>query len=288
VARRSDVSDDDALRAYLRAIARTPRVTPEEEQALGRRIQESGNRDDDALRRLVEANLRFVVHYAKRYRGFGVPFLDLIHEGNLGLIEAAKRFDPGRNVKFITYAVWWVRQSILHALSSQSRVFSLPQKVSGAALRFRRDVAELAETLDRAPSVEEIAARLGLSQSEINALMQLGATDVSLSDLVAGEGPDGVHVEDMLEQVAVPAAEEAVIRRRLAEQLTSALFELDDKEREVVRMRFGLTREGQPRTLQEIGDRLQLSRERIRQIEARAKDKLRHSKRAVGLRSYLN
>jgi RNA polymerase primary sigma factor len=288
VARRSEPSDDDALRAYLRAIARAPRITPEEEQTLGRRIQQSGDRDDDALRRLVEANLRFVVHYAKRYRGFGVPFLDLIHEGNLGLIEAAKRFDPGRNVKFITYAVWWVRQSILHALSSQSRVFSLPQKVSGAALRFRRDVAELAETLDRAPSVEEIAARLGLSQSEINALTQLGAADVSLSDLVAGEGTDGVHVEDTLAQVAVPAAEEAVIRRRLAEQLTSALSELDDKEREVVRMRFGLTREGEPRTLQEIGDRLQLSRERIRQIEARAKDKLRHSKRAVGLRSYLN
>ena len=288
MARRSDPSDDDALRAYLRAIARTPRLTAEEEQAFARRVQESGGRDDEALRRLVEGNLRFVVHYAKRYRGFGVPFLDLIHEGNLGLIEAAKRFDPGRNVKFITYAVWWVRQSILHALSSQARVFSLPQKVSGAALKFRRDVAALAETLDRTPSVEEIAARLGLSAGEVDALAQLGATDVSLSDLVAGEGSDGVHVEDTLEQVAVPAAEEEVIRRRLAEQLTSALSELDEKEREVVRMRFGLTREGEPRTLQEIGDRLQLSRERIRQIESRAKDKLRHSKRAVGLRSYLN
>lgn len=288
MARRSHPADDDALRAYLRAIARTPRLTPEEEQALAHRIQQSRGRDDDALRRLVEGNLRFAVHYAKRYRDFGVPFLDLIHEGNLGLIEAAKRFDPGRNVKFITYAVWWVRQSILHALSSQSRVFSLPQKVSGAALKFRRDVAALAETLDRAPSMEEIGARLGLSPAEIESLTGLGATDVSLSDLVAGEGTDGVHVEDTIQQVAVPPAEEEVIRRHLAEQLTSALSELDEKEREIVRLRFGLTREGEPRTLQEIGDRLQLSRERIRQIESRAKAKLRHSKRAVGLRSYLN
>lgn len=288
MARRPDPSDDDALRAYLRAIARTPRLTGEEELELARRIQQSGGRDDDALRGLVEGNLRFVVHYAKRYRGFGVPFLDLIHEGNLGLIEAAKRFNPDRNVKFITYAVWWVRQSILQALSSQSRVFSLPQKVSAAALKFRRDVANLAERLDRAPSVEEIAAALGLSEAEISNLMQIGATDVSLSDLVAGDPADGFQVGDTIEQVAVPPAEDEVIRRHLSEQLAQALAELDEKEREVVRMRFGLTHEGQPRTLQEIGDALQLSRERIRQIESRAKHKLRHSKRAVGLRSYLN
>jgi RNA polymerase primary sigma factor len=287
VARRPDPSNDDALRAYLRAIARTPRLSAEEEQALARRIQDSDGTDDEALRRLVEGNLRFVVHYAKRYRGFGVPFLDLIHEGNLGLIEAAKRFKPER-VKFITYAVWWIRQSILHALSSQSRVFSLPQKVSAAALKFRREVANLTEALDRAPSVEEIAAKLGLSEPEIDALAQIGASDVSLSDVVAGDAADGVQVGERIEQMSVPPAEEAVIRRRLSEQLASALSELDAKEREVVRMRFGLTREGEPRTLQEIGDTLQLSRERIRQIETRAKEKLRQSKRAVGLRSYLN
>jgi RNA polymerase primary sigma factor len=288
VARRPDPSDDESLRAYLRAIARTPRLTAAEEQEVARRIQDSRGTDDDALRRLVEGNLRFVVHYAKRYRGFGVPFLDLIHEGNVGLIEAAKRFNPDRNVKFITYAVWWVRQSILHALSSQTRVFSLPQKVSAAALKFRREVASLAEALDRAPSVEEIATKLGLSASEIEALSQLGATDVSLSDLVTGDTADGVQVGDTLEQVSVPPAEEEVMRRHLTRQLSAALSELDEKEREVVRLRFGLTREGEPRTLQEIGDTLQLSRERIRQIEARAKDKLRLSKRAAGLRSYLN
>ena len=288
MARRLEPAEDDALRAYLRGIAKIPRLTPEEEQELGRRIQESGGRDDAALRRLVEGNLRFVVHYAKRYRGLGVPFLDLIHEANLGLMEAARRFDPSRNVKFITYAVWWVRQAILHALSEQSRVFSLPQKVSGAAVKFRRDVAKLAETLDRAPSTGEIATELDLGEAEIEALTRIGASDVSLSDVLAGDADDGLELGDTIEQVAVPPAEEQVIRRRLAEQLNAALTELEEKEREVVRLRYGLTREGEPRTLQEIGDRLHLSRERIRQIESRAKEKLRHSKRAVGLRSYLN
>ena len=145
-------SESDALQAYLRAIARIPRLTVEEERELGRRIRE--DQDQDALRRLVEGNLRFVVSYTKRYRGLGVSFLDLIHEGNLGLMEAARRFDPERNVKFITYAVWWIRQALTHALSTQTRAFSLPQKVSGAAARFTREVAELTEQLERTADVE--------------------------------------------------------------------------------------------------------------------------------------
>lgn len=286
MARHPDLQEDQALRAYLRAIAKSPRLTPEEEQELGRQIK-ANPRDEEALRRLVEGNLRFVVHYAKRYRGYGVPFLDLIHEANLGLMEAARRFDPDRNVKFITYAVWWVRQAILHALSEQTRVFSIPQKMSGAALKFRREVARLAESLDRAPSDQEIAEALKLSRDEIEILKQLGATDVSLSDL-AGDPENGVEVGDRIEQVQVPPAEDELVRRRLAEQLRQALGELDEKEREVMRLRFGLTADGEPQTLQEVGDKLKLSRERIRQIESRAKEKLRHSKRAVGLRSYLN
>ncbi len=287
MARRPDLQEDYALRAYLRAIARTPRLTPEEEIALGRRLKEHPG-DQQALRQLVEGNLRFVVHYAKRYRGFGVPFLDLIHEANLGLMEAARRFDPDRNVKFITYAVWWLRQAILHALSEQSRAFSLPQKVSGAALKFRREVARLAERLDRTPSDEEIASTLQLSAQDVATLRQLGATDVSLSDFLAGDADNGLELGDTIEQVLVPPAEEEVIRRHLSEQLNAALSELEDKEREVVRLRFGLTKEGEAQTLQQVGRRLRLSRERIRQIESRAKDKLRHSKRAAGLRSYLN
>jgi RNA polymerase primary sigma factor len=280
-------SQSDALRAYLRGIGKLPRLTVEEERELGRRIKEHG--DEDALRRLVEGNLRFVVSYAKRYRGLGVPFLDLIHEGNLGLMEAARRFDPDRNVKFITYAVWWVRQAITHALSLQVRAFSLPQKLSGAAARMGREVAELTEQLDRRPTSQEIARGMDLSEAEVDALMRIGSSDVSLSDRIgAGRGDaDGPELSELLESPE-PPVEDDLVRRALTERVRAALDELDAKEREVVLLRFGLDRDGEMRTLQEIGATLDLSRERIRQIEARAKDKLRRSKRAGELRSYLN
>jgi RNA polymerase primary sigma factor len=277
--------DDDALQAYLRAIARLPRLTAEEERELGRRLR-SG--DGDALRRLVEGNLRFVVSYAKRYRGLGVPFLDLIHEGNLGLMEAARRFDPDRNVKFITYAVWWVRQAIMHALSGQVRAFSLPQKLSGVAARFGREVAEMTDQLERAPTTSEIAAGLEISEADVDALRRIGSSDVSLSDRIGGGESDRPEVGEMIEQVSVPPIDESLIHEAAVERIRDALTELDDKERDVVRLRFGLDRDGDPRTLQEVGDVLGLSRERIRQIESRAKDKLRRSKRAGELRSYLN
>ena len=147
---RPERDDTDSLAAYLRAIARLPRLSPEEERELGARIKAHG--DEAAVRRLVEGNLRFVVSYAKRYRGLGVPFLDLIHDGNVGLMEAARRFDPDRNVKFITYAVWWIRQAITHALSGQTRAFTLPQKLSAVAARFGRELeAERAAVERRVP-----------------------------------------------------------------------------------------------------------------------------------------
>jgi RNA polymerase primary sigma factor len=285
--RNDDVGpESDALRAYLRAIAKLPRLSAADEHDLGRRIQAG---DSDALRGLVEGNLRFVVSYAKRYRGLGVPFLDLIHEGNLGLMEAARRFDPERNVKFITYAVWWIRQAIMHALSIQTRAFSLPQKVSGVAARFGREVAELAEELDRAPTSREIADDLSISQANVDALIRIGSSDVSLSDPIASrDGDDPPELGDLLEQATIPPVEEDLLRRAAVERVRDALDELDEKEREVVQLRFGLDRDGEMRTLQEVGDALRLSRERIRQIESRAKEKLRRSKRAGELRSYLN
>ena len=275
----------DALQAYLRAIAKLPRITPEQEQELGRRIQR--DQDQDALRRLVEGNLRFVVSYAKRYRGLGVSFLDLIHEGNLGLMEAARRFDPGRNVKFITYAVWWIRQALTHALSTQTRAFSLPQKVSGAAARLTREVAELTEQLERTPTSSEIAADTEMSEADVAALMRLGARDVSLSDRLVAEDENGPEIGDLIESPSAPI-EDDLLRQSMVERVRAALSELDDKERAIVELRFGLDRDGEMRTLQEIGEALHLSRERIRQIEARAKEKLRRSKRANELRSYLN
>jgi RNA polymerase primary sigma factor len=282
----SERAQSDALQAYLRAIAKLPRLTPEEEQELGRRIQR--DQDQDALRRLVEGNLRFVVSYAKRYRGLGVSFLDLIHEGNLGLMEAARRFDPERNVKFITYGVWWIRQALTHALSTQTRAFSLPQKVSGAAARLTREVAELTEQLERTPTSSEIAADAEMSEADVAALMRLGARDVSLNDRIGVEHDDsGPELGDLIESPS-PPIEEDLVRQSMVERVRAVLGELDDKEREIVELRFGLDRDGEMRTLQEIGAALHLSRERIRQIEARAKEKLRRSKRANELRSYLN
>ena len=278
-------SERDALQAYLRAIARIPRLTVEDEQALGRRVRDA--RDEAALRRMVESNLRFVVSYAKRYRGLGVSFLDLIHEGNIGLIEAARRFDPERNVKFITYAVWWIRQALMHALSEQARAIALPPKLSSVAARFGREVAALAEQLHRTPTTREIADDLEISEADVQALSQIGGSDVSLSEHVGADG-EGPELGDTLEQASVPAADERLTRRSLVARLDAALRELDDKEREVVRLRFGIGSDGEGWTLQEIGDRLHLSRERIRQIESRAKEKLRRSKKVIELRSSLN
>jgi RNA polymerase primary sigma factor len=247
VSRRED--NASTLSAYLRELAKLPRLSVEEERELGRRIQEV--HDEAALTRLVEANLRFVVSYAKRYRGLGVSFLDLIHEGNLGLIEAAKRFDPSRNVKFITYAVWWVREAMMHALSDSTRAFSFPPKLF--------------------------------------ATLRSGPEDVSLNEPVGGRSAGaandapGRELADLLPQDQT-AVDDEMIHQSDLDELTSALSDLDGKEREIVRLRFGLE-DDQEHTLQEIGDRLHLSRERVRQIESRAKEKLR---RSAKLRSHLN
>jgi RNA polymerase primary sigma factor len=253
VSRRHAASDEDSstLTAYLREIAKLPRLTVEEERALVQRIRDDC--DEAAVTRLVEANLRFVVSYAKRYRGLGVSFLDLIHQGNLGLIEAAHRFDPAHNVKFITYAVWWVRESMMHVLADQTRAFSFPPKLFSTMRRVA------------------------------------GGADVSLSEPV-GRGVAGAadgssrELGDLIEQDSIVPIEEEMIHQSDLDELAAALRELDGKEREVVRLRFGLG-DDEPRTLQEIGDRLHLSRERVRQIETRAKDKLR---RSANLRSHLN
>ncbi len=234
VSRRDE--DASALGAYLREIAKLPRLTVDEERALGTKIQV--DRDEAAMARLVEANLRFVVSYAKRYRGHGVSFLDLIHEGNLGLMEAARRYDPAHNVKFITYAVWWVRQSLMHVLADSTRAFSFPPKMFG-----------------------------------ILHAGGPGGEDVSLSETLGDRLP--------VEQSPV---EDELIHQADLDELAAALLDLEGKEQEVVRLRYGLG-DGEPQTLQEIGDRLHLSRERVRQIESRAKEKLRRSAR---LRSHLN
>ncbi len=272
----------DSLNSYIREIAKFDQLTPEGEKELGARIQEG---DQAALQQMVEANLRFVVHYAKRYRGLGLAYMDLIHEGNLGLMEAAKRFDPGRNVKFISYAVWWVRQAILHTLSEHARVFRLPQKLSGQVSKLKSQREKLRLELERTPTRDELAERTDRTPAQIEALLMASGDDVSLSAAVGDDG--GLELGDTLEQEIIPSVEREMIRDSFEQMINSMVGELDEKEREVIRMRFGLDGED-PRTLQEIGEAMALSRERIRQIESRAKEKLRRSREAQGLRGYLN
>ncbi len=272
----------DSLNAYIREIAKFKLLSIEGEKQLGQRIRGG---DRLALNELVEANLRFVVSYTKRYRGMGLSFIDLIHEGNLGLIEAAKRFDPDRNVKFISYAVWWIRQAIFHALAEHTRVFRLPPKMSGQVSRLGSARDRLAAELGRAPTNEELAKETALSITAVEDLLRIAGEDLSLSSAVGQDG--SLELGDTLEQEMIPAAEGELIRSSFEEQIRKIVEELDEKEREVIRMRFGLEGE-EPRTLQEIGEALGLSRERIRQIESKAKEKLRRNQRAQGLRGYLN
>jgi len=273
----------DSLNAYIREISRFKPLSGDEEKELGRRIQ-SG--DHKALQRLVEANLRFVVSYAKRYRGLGLSFLDLIHEGTLGLIEAGKRFDPERNVKFISYAVWWVRQAIFHALSEHTRVFRLPQKLSGQISKVGNARQQLTSELNRSPTNEEVAEKTSLSLQEVEELLKVAGDDLSLSSTVGEDGT--LELGDTLEQETIPSVELELMRSSFEEQIRRAMLEeLDEKEQGVIKMRFGLDGE-EPRTLQEIGEELGLSRERIRQIESKAKEKLRRSHLAQGLRGALN
>ncbi len=279
---RDRAATGDSLNAYIREIAKFKPLSAEREKELGTRIRQG---DAMALNELVEANLRFVVSYAKRYRGLGLSFIDLIHEGNLGLIEAAKRFDPGRNVKFISYAVWWIRQAIFHSLAEHTRVFRLPPKMSGQVSRLGSARDRLAAELERPPTTEELAKETELSVSAVEDLLRIAGEDLSLSTAVGEDG--NLELGDTLEQGSVPEVEGEMIRSSFEEQIQKIVSELDEKEQEVIRMRFGLDGE-EPQTLQEIGERLGLSRERIRQIESKAKEKLRRNQRAQGLRGYLN
>jgi RNA polymerase primary sigma factor len=275
-------SSSESLKKYLKEISRLPRITAAEERELGARIKKG---DAKALRKLVEANLRFVVSYAKRYRGCGLSFLDLINEGNIGLIEAAKRFDPGRKVKFITYAVWWVRQAIIHALSDQSGAFRLPQKQANLLYRIGKAQANLRSELQRTPTSEEIARKMDVAVGDVNNLLQVSDENISLSAVIDEE--HDFLLSDKLEQETVPSADLILLKNSLRYLLRNALDELDAKEEKVVRLRFGLDGTD-PKTLKEIGEMMNLSRERIRQIEAQALEKLHRSHKCQQLRGYLN
>jgi RNA polymerase primary sigma factor len=278
---RPDPSDSRTLKLYLDQIAKFPQLSEEEERKVGEAVRRG---DPDALRFLIESNLKFVVSYVKRYRGMGLGLLDLINEGNVGLIEAAKRFDPGRNVRFISYAVWWIRQAIIHALSQYSRIYNIPQKLSDQISTMKKRTAELKTELGREPSREEIAARMGIPVEDIEDLAVLEEKNVSLSDRLS---EDGLEVEDRISDELSPPVEYQIIKSSVEQQIRAMIGGLEEKEALVIRLRFGLD-DDRPRTLQEIGNELGLTRERIRQIEQKAMRKLSRSRSLQQLRGYLN
>ncbi len=275
--------EEEALKQYLKEINKIPPLTPDEEKELARRIQKG---DKEALKRLVEANLKFVVSIAKRYRGKGVPFMDLINEGNLGLIEAAKRFDPDRNVKFITYAVWWIKQAIISAIAEQSGIFKISYKTLNLLNNVGRKFNELQKELNRDPSPRELAEAMDIDELALNSLLTTYGDHKSLDDYISSD-TDDLNYEDVIEQETVDDAETELIKKSFVEHLMESLSILSDREREVLIHRFGLNGE-EPKTLQEIGKILNLSRERVRQIEKNALEKIRRSRYKNILKSYLN
>ena len=286
--------DSKVLRKYLDDIARYPILTPEREKELGRIVQSAESTEDarrEAVDELVRGNLRFVVSYAKRFHSPGISFLDLINEGNIGLIQAARRFDPERGVKFITYAVWWVRQAISNALSEQWGAIRLPHKQATLHSRLARVKEALSRSLGREATMDEIAAEAGLKPDEAENLMAMSRSSESLSELFGAE--EDRTLGDMLEQTSVAAADDQLLQRSSVEQTRSLLGSLPKKERAILCRRFGIPEDGsdgerEPMTLQEIGEELRLSRERVRQIEAQAIARIKRTMKSRALKVFLN
>lgn len=288
--------DDDSkvLRKYLDDISRYPILAAERERELGRIIQDLSTPEEarkEAVDELVRGNLRFVVSYAKRFHSPEVSFLDLINEGNIGLIQAARRFDPERGVKFITYAVWWVRQAISNALSEQWGAIRLPHKQATLHSRLGRVKEALTRALGREPTMDEIAAEAGLKVIDAENLMGMTRSSESLSGVFGIE--EDRTLGDTLEQTSVAAADEQLLRRSSIDQTRTLLDALPKKERAILCRRFGIPEDGtegerEPMTLQEIGEELHLSRERVRQIEAQAIARIKRSMKSRALKAFLN
>ena len=278
------ITIDDPVKVYLKEIGRVPLLTPDEETELALKIQAGGPDGEKAKQRLSEANLRLVVSIAKRYVGRGMQFLDLIQEGNLGLIKAVEKFDHTKGFKFSTYATWWIRQSITRAIADQGRTIRIPVHLVEHINRVRKTAGELLRKNGREPTAEEIAVRLEMEPDRVRELLQLAQEPISLETPVGEE--EDAHLEDFIqdEEAGIPVDEAG--RQLLRRELMSVLKSLTPREERVITLRFGLD-DGRPRTLEELGKEFNVTRERIRQIEAKALRKLRHPSRAKRLRDYL-
>ncbi|MFO7274564.1 MAG: RNA polymerase sigma factor RpoD [Bacillota bacterium] len=275
------VAIDDPVRMYLKEIGRVPLLTPEEEIQLAERIEKG---DEEAKRKLAEANLRLVVSIAKRYVGRGMQFLDLIQEGNLGLIKAVEKFDYRKGFKFSTYATWWIRQAITRAIADQARTIRIPVHMVETINKLIRVTRQLVQELGREPTPEEIAAVMDIPVERVREIQKIAQEPVSLETPI-GEEEDS-HLGDFIEDQDAPAPAEAASYTLLREQLEEVLESLTPREEKVLRLRFGLD-DGRARTLEEVGQVFGVTRERIRQIEAKALRKLRHPSRSKKLRDYL-
>ena len=276
------VGTEVPVRMYLKEIGKVPLLTPDEEIELAKRMELG---DEEAKKTLAKANLRLVVSIAKRYVGRGMQFLDLIQEGNLGLIKAVEKFDYRKGYKFSTYATWWIRQAITRAIADQARTIRIPVHMVETINRLVRTQRQLLQSLGREPSPEEIAKEMDLPVDRVREIMKISQDPVSLETPI-GEEEDS-HLGDFIQDDHVEVPVDAATFTLLHEQLMEVLETLTDREQKVLRLRFGLD-DGRPRTLEEVGKEFNVTRERIRQIEAKALRKLRHPSRSKKLKDYLD
>ena len=276
------VSLEDPVRMYLKEIGKIPLLGMEDEVELAKKMELG---DPEARKRLAESNLRLVVSIAKRYVGRGMQFLDLIQEGNLGLIKAVEKFDYTKGYKFSTYATWWIRQAITRAIADQARTIRIPVHMVETINRLVRTSRQLLQELGREPTTEEIAARLDLPVERVSEIMKMSQEPVSLETPI-GEEEDS-HLGDFIQDDNVLVPQDAAAFTLLHEQLMEVLLTLTEREQKVLRLRFGLD-DGRPRTLEEVGKQFNVTRERIRQTEAKALRKLRHPSRSKKLKDYLD
>lgn len=276
------ISIEDPVRMYLKEIGKVPLLSADEEIELAKRMSEG---DEDAKKRLAEANLRLVVSIAKRYVGRGMLFLDLIQEGNLGLIKAVEKFDYQKGFKFSTYATWWIRQAITRAIADQARTIRIPVHMVETINKLIRVSRQLLQELGREPLPEEIAEELDMPVERVREILKISQEPVSLETPI-GEEEDS-HLGDFIQDDNVPVPAEAAAATLLKEQLSEVLDTLTEREQKVLRLRFGMN-DGRARTLEEVGKEFDVTRERIRQIEAKALRKLRHPSRSRKLRDYLD
>jgi RNA polymerase primary sigma factor len=281
ITKKVNIRANQSLEKYLQEIGEVPLLVPEEEIKLARRIRRG---DQTALEQLTKANLRFVVSVAKQYQNQGLSLGDLINEGNLGLIKAAKRFDETRGYKFISYAVWWIRQSILQALAEQSRVVRLPLNRVGALNKIGKMYSNLEQEYEREPTPDEIADMLEISAAEVTDTLRMSGRHLSI-DAPFAQGEDN-RLLDIVHNENQPPPDSRLMQESLRQEIDRALATLSSRESEVVRLYFGLGRE-HPLTLEEIGELFKLTRERVRQIKEKALRRLRHTSRSKSLRTYL-